>query len=83
MSRTEWVIALATIGFLAEVAGVGLIVLDIRDSRRQGRRIVERGQRHRIEQVVGTNSRLPCRLSVGSSHRWTSASPYLRVGIRS
>jgi hypothetical protein len=52
MSRTEWVIALATVGFLAEVAGVGLIVLDIRDSRRQGRRIVERGQRHRIEQVV-------------------------------
>lgn len=50
--RTEWVIALATVGFLAEVAGVGLIVLDIRDSRRQGRRIVERGQRHRIEQVV-------------------------------
>jgi hypothetical protein len=42
------VIVLATAGFLAEVVGVGLIVLDIRDSRRQAKRIMERPQHARV-----------------------------------
>jgi hypothetical protein len=45
-------VVLATVGFLAEVGGVGLIVFDIRDSRRQARLVMERGQTVPLGQVV-------------------------------
>jgi hypothetical protein len=43
---------LATLGFVAEVLGVGLIVFDIRDSRRQARRIVGRAVTLHVDSVV-------------------------------
>jgi hypothetical protein len=59
VSSTAWVVVLATIGFFAEVGGVGLIAFDIRDSRRQARRIMERGQTVRLGQAVSEERALP------------------------
>ncbi len=42
---TVWFLVLATAGAVAEFVGVALIALDIRDSRRQARRILHRHQR--------------------------------------
>jgi hypothetical protein len=65
VSSTAWVAVLATIGFLAEVGGVGLIVFDIRDSRRQARLVMERGQTVPLGQVVSEERAVPMQVVGG------------------
>jgi hypothetical protein len=65
VSSTAWVVVLATVGFLAEVGGVGLIVFDIRESREQARRIVGRGQTIRLESARAEERALPIHVRGG------------------
>ena len=84
MSSTAWVVLLATLGFVAEVLGVGLIVFDIRDSRRQARRIVGRAVTLHVDSVVQEQRVSPIQLGGGGgSHLWTNVSTPLSVGVGS